>query len=61
MNLLVVPLVAMEGYSSKFTIFNGATPPQKMQIWWHLYEEKRNFWLYFAFNYTRLVKFYMSL
>jgi hypothetical protein len=25
---------AMEGYYSKFTIFAGATPPQKMQIWW---------------------------
>jgi hypothetical protein len=26
MNLLAVPLVAMEGYSSKFTIFTGAVP-----------------------------------
>jgi hypothetical protein len=32
MNLLPVPLVAMEGYSSKLIIFTGATPPQKMQI-----------------------------
>jgi hypothetical protein len=29
MNLVVVPLVAMEGYSSKFIIFTGATPPHK--------------------------------
>jgi hypothetical protein len=26
MNILAVPLVAMEGYFSKFTIFTGATP-----------------------------------
>jgi hypothetical protein len=32
-NLLAVPLVAMEEYSSKFIIFTGATPPKKMQIW----------------------------
>jgi len=29
MNLLAVPLVAMEGYSSKFTFFTGATPSTK--------------------------------
>jgi len=29
MNLLAIPLVAMEGYSSKFTIFTGATPSTK--------------------------------
>jgi len=29
MNLLAVPLVAMEGYSSKFIIFTGATPSTK--------------------------------
>jgi len=34
MNVLPVPLVAMEGYYSKFTIFTGATTSQKMQIWW---------------------------
>jgi hypothetical protein len=28
-NFLAVPLVAMEGYSSKFTIFAGVTPPHK--------------------------------
>jgi hypothetical protein len=27
MNLLLVPLVAMEGYYTKFTIFTGATTP----------------------------------
>jgi hypothetical protein len=26
MNLLAVPLFAIEGYSSKFIIFTGATP-----------------------------------
>ena len=31
--LLAISLVAMEGYSSKFTIFTGATPSTKMQIW----------------------------
>jgi len=29
LNLLTIPLVAMEGYSSKFTIFTGATPSTK--------------------------------
>jgi len=29
MNLLAVPLVAMDGYSSKFIIFTGATPSTK--------------------------------
>jgi len=29
MNLLAVPLVAMEGYSSKFIIFTVATPSTK--------------------------------
>jgi len=29
MDLFVVPLVAMEGYSSKFTIFTGGTPSTK--------------------------------
>jgi len=33
MNLLAVPLVVMEGYYSKFIIFIGARPTQKMQIW----------------------------
>jgi len=57
MNLLAVPLVAMEGYYSKFIIFTGATPPQKMHIWLesvsnykHLDEEKFNLWMYFTFN-----------
>jgi len=29
MNILAVPLVAMEGYSSKFAIFTGSTPSTK--------------------------------
>jgi hypothetical protein len=29
MNLLAIPLVAMEGYSSKFLIFAGVTLPHK--------------------------------
>jgi len=33
MNILAVPLVVMEGYYSKFLLFTGATPPQKLQIW----------------------------
>jgi hypothetical protein len=33
MNLLVVPLGAMERYSSKLIKFDGATIPQKTQIY----------------------------
>jgi hypothetical protein len=33
MNLLPVPLVAMDGYYSKFTIFTGATTSKNMQLW----------------------------
>jgi len=29
MNLLAVPLIEMEEYNTKFTIFTGTTPPQK--------------------------------
>jgi hypothetical protein len=32
MNLLAVPSVVMEGYSSKLTIFTAATPPQMTEI-----------------------------
>jgi len=63
MNLLAVPQVAMEGYYSKFILFTGATPPQKMQIWLgsvsnleQLHEEKCNFCLYFTFNFRGFVE-----
>ena len=42
-NVLAVPLVAMEGYYSKFIIFTGATPPQRCKYGCDRYISKNTY------------------